>query len=70
MTNSKSHTRFRILDDLERLLRTLFQSTCVFAVFPGDGRQTTLGLLKTATIFSNFARYFLRIFRGKANIII
>jgi len=36
MTNSKPHTRFRLvpksttLDDLERLLRTLFQNTCVF----------------------------------------
>jgi len=37
--------------------------------FPGEGRQTTVGLSKTA-IFSIFARYLFRSFKGKANIII
>jgi len=41
----------------------------IFWEFLERGRQTTVGLSKTV-IFSNFARYFFRRFRGKVNIII
>ena len=37
--------------------------------FPEEGRQTTVGLSKTA-IFNTFTRYFFRSFSGKANIIV
>ena len=37
--------------------------------FPGEDRQTTVELSKTA-IISTFARYFFRSFKDKANIII
>jgi len=67
MTNRKLHTRFRlvpkstILDDLERLLRTLFRNTCVFRIhhknLNKDRRLVSAGKMQPMTLVSGVIRF-------------